>query len=50
MAYVVMVIVLSAPALLAFAALRQITEEQPRPVAAPVKRENFAPTARAPQD
>jgi hypothetical protein len=50
MAYVVMIIVLSAPALLAFAALRQIAEEQPRPAPAPLKREPFAPTARLPQD
>jgi hypothetical protein len=37
MAYIVMIIVLSAPALLAFAALRQITGEQPRPALARAK-------------
>lgn len=50
MAYVVMIVMLSAPALLAFAALRQITEERPRAVSARVRSVEALQPARRPLD
>lgn len=38
MAYVVMIVISSIPILLGFAALKQITEAQPRAVTAPCRR------------